>query len=100
MMLGNGVKAEDLNDDCLGSTLDRLHDHDGKRICAGLAQRIDASEGLFHKGMRMKQCAAFWGTSWHAMVTSKQARFQQHIIKRLVWIEITSPASRRKGSGR
>jgi hypothetical protein len=67
MMLGYGVKTEVLSDNCLRSTLDRLHDHDGKRLFAGLAQRIDASAKSFHKGIRMKQCAAFWRTSSHVL---------------------------------
>jgi transposase len=33
------VKASDLNDDCLGRTLDRLYDHDVTRLFAGIARR-------------------------------------------------------------
>jgi transposase len=38
-LLGDGVKASDLNDDCLGRTLDRLYDHDVTRLFAGIARR-------------------------------------------------------------
>jgi transposase len=38
-LLGDGVKACDLNDDCLGRTLDRLYDHDVTRLFAGIARR-------------------------------------------------------------
>jgi transposase len=38
-LLGRGVKAEDLNDDCLGRTLDWLYEHDVTRLFAGIARR-------------------------------------------------------------
>jgi transposase len=38
-LLGEGVKACDLNDDCLGRTLDRLYDQDVTRLFAGIARR-------------------------------------------------------------
>jgi transposase len=38
-LLGDGVKASDLNDVCLGRTLDRLYDHDVTRLFAGIARR-------------------------------------------------------------
>ncbi len=38
-LLGDGVKAENLNDDCLGRTLDRLYEHDVTRLFAGIARR-------------------------------------------------------------
>lgn len=38
-LLGEGVKACDLNDDCLGRTLDRLYEHDVTRLFAGIARR-------------------------------------------------------------
>src|SRR5262249_57498201 len=36
-LLGPGILAEDLNDDCLGRTLDWLDAHDVTRLLAGLA---------------------------------------------------------------
>ncbi len=36
-LLGPGIMAEDLNDDCLGRTLDWLYAHDVTRLFAGLA---------------------------------------------------------------
>src|SRR4051812_23903986 len=44
-LLGEGVKACDLNDDCLGRTLDRLYDHDVTRLFAAIARR--AREEVF-----------------------------------------------------
>jgi transposase len=38
-LLGPGIMAEDLNDDCLGRTLDWLYEHDVTRLFAGLALR-------------------------------------------------------------
>ncbi|HWZ19779.1 MAG TPA: DUF4277 domain-containing protein [Ktedonobacteraceae bacterium] len=37
-VLGAKIKAEDLNDDCLGRTLDWLYDHDVTRLFAGIAR--------------------------------------------------------------
>ena len=38
-LLGAGIKAEDLNDDCLGRTLDWLYENDPTRLFAGIARR-------------------------------------------------------------
>src|SRR5258708_13521949 len=38
-LLGPGILAQDLNDDCLGRTLDWLYEHDVTRLFAGLALR-------------------------------------------------------------
>jgi transposase len=38
-LLGAGITADDLNDDCLGRTLDWLYAHDVTRLFAGLALR-------------------------------------------------------------
>jgi transposase len=38
-LLGAGIQAEDLNDDCLGRTLDWLYAHNVTRLFAGLALR-------------------------------------------------------------
>ena len=38
-LLGPGIRAEDLNDDCLGRTLDWLYEHDVTRLFAGLARQ-------------------------------------------------------------
>ncbi len=38
-LLGPGIKAQELNDDCLGRTLDWLYEHDGTRLFAGLARQ-------------------------------------------------------------
>src|SRR5260370_13910855 len=45
-LLGSGILAEDLNDDCLGRTLDWLYDHDVTRLFAGLALRARRSFGI------------------------------------------------------
>lgn len=45
-LLGPGIQAEDLNDDCLGRTLDWLHAHDVTTLFAGLAQRARQVFGL------------------------------------------------------
>src|SRR5215467_1569784 len=36
-LLGPGIRAEDLNDDCLGRTLDWLYEHNVTTLFAGLA---------------------------------------------------------------
>jgi transposase len=38
-LLGEGIKAEDLNDDCLGRTLDWLYAHHVTRLFAGIARK-------------------------------------------------------------
>ena len=38
-LLGEGIKAEELNDDCLGRTLDWLYEHDMTRLFAGIARK-------------------------------------------------------------
>ena len=51
-LLGKGIKAEDLNDDCLGRTLDWLHEHDVTRLFAGIArkarEKLSISSRLVH----------------------------------------------------
>jgi transposase len=51
-LLGEGIKAEDLNDDCLGRTLDWLHEHDVTRLLAGIArkarEKLSISSRLVH----------------------------------------------------
>jgi transposase len=41
-LLGEGIKAEELNDDCLGRTLDWLYEHDVTRLFAGIARKARA----------------------------------------------------------
>jgi transposase len=45
-LLGSGIMAEDLNDDCLGRTLDWLYAHDVTRLFAGLALRARRAFGI------------------------------------------------------
>jgi transposase len=45
-LLGSGVTAADLNDDCLGRTLDWLHAHDVTTLFAGLALRARRAFGV------------------------------------------------------
>jgi transposase len=45
-LLGSGIQAEDLNDDCLGRTLDWLYAHDVTRLFAGLAFRARRAFGI------------------------------------------------------
>src|SRR5258708_1816441 len=45
-LLGPGITAEDLNDDCLGRTLDWLYAHDVTRLFAGLAVRARRAFGV------------------------------------------------------
>ncbi len=45
-LLGPGITAEDLNDDCLGRTLDWLYEHDVTRLFAGLAVRARRAFGV------------------------------------------------------
>jgi len=45
-LLGAGILAEDLNDDCLGRTLDWLYEHDVTRLFAGLAVRARRAFGV------------------------------------------------------
>jgi len=45
-LLGLGIAAEDLNDDCLGRTLDWLYAHDPTTLFAGLALRARRAFGI------------------------------------------------------
>ena len=45
-LLGPGIMAQDLNDDCLGRTLDWLYEHDVTRLFAGLALRARRAFGV------------------------------------------------------
>ncbi len=45
-LLGAGIQAEDLNDDCLGRTLDWLYAHDVTQLFAGLALRARRAFGV------------------------------------------------------
>jgi transposase len=45
-LLGAGIQAEDLNDDCLGRTLDWLYTHEVTRLFAGLALRARRAFGV------------------------------------------------------
>jgi transposase len=45
-LLGSGIQAENLNDDCLGRTLDWLHAHDVTRLFAGLALQARRAFGV------------------------------------------------------
>ncbi len=45
-LLGPGVTADDLNDDCLGRTLDWLYAHDVTTLFAGLALRARQAFGV------------------------------------------------------
>jgi hypothetical protein len=45
-LVGPGIVAEDLNDDCLGRTLDWLYEHDVTRLFAGLAVRARRAFGV------------------------------------------------------
>jgi uncharacterized protein DUF4277 len=42
-LLGLGITAEQLHDDCLGRTLDWLYEHDLTTLFAGLARQARAS---------------------------------------------------------
>jgi len=52
LLLGEGIKAEDLNDDCLGRTLDWLYEHDVTRLFAGIAykarEKLSITSRLVH----------------------------------------------------
>jgi transposase len=45
-LLGPGIRADDLNDDCLGRTLDWLYAHDVTALFAGLALRARRAFGI------------------------------------------------------
>src|SRR5262245_63558886 len=45
-LLGAGITAELLHDDCLGRTLDWLHDHDPTALCAGIARQARQRFGI------------------------------------------------------
>jgi transposase len=45
-LLGPGVTAEDLNDDCLGRALDWLYEHDPTTLFAGIALRARRACGI------------------------------------------------------
>jgi transposase len=45
-LLGPGIRAEMLHDDCLGRTLDWLHDHDPTALFAGIARQARQRFGI------------------------------------------------------
>src|SRR6266481_4599653 len=45
-LLGAGIKAEMLNDDCLGRTLDWLYTHDPTKLFAGIARQARQTFGV------------------------------------------------------
>jgi transposase len=45
-LLGRGITAEQLHDDCLGRTLDWLHDHDPTALFAGIARQAQQRFGI------------------------------------------------------
>lgn len=45
-LLGAGIQAEDLNDDCLGRTLDWLYEQDVTRLFAGIATQARQELGM------------------------------------------------------
>src|SRR6516225_8342541 len=45
-LLGAGITAEMLHDDCLGRTLDWLHDHDATALFAGIARQARQRLGI------------------------------------------------------
>jgi transposase len=45
-LLGAGIQAEDLNDDCLGRTLDWLYEQDVTRLFAGIATQARQKLGM------------------------------------------------------
>jgi transposase len=45
-LLGAGITAEQLHDDCLGRTLDWLHDHDPTALFAGIARQARQRFGI------------------------------------------------------
>jgi transposase len=45
-LLGPGITAEDLNDDCLGRTLDWLYAHDPTTLFAGIALQARQAFGI------------------------------------------------------
>jgi len=45
-LLGEGIKAEDLNDDCLGRTLDWIYENDATKLFAGIARRAREVFGI------------------------------------------------------
>src|SRR5215471_12254924 len=56
-LLGPGIRAEELNDDCLGRTLDWLYEHNVTTLFAGLA-------------LRARQTFALTATRLHAATTA------------------------------
>lgn len=46
VLLGEGIKAEDLNDDCLGRTLDWIYEQDPTKLFAAIARRAREVFGI------------------------------------------------------
>src|SRR5262249_58698275 len=61
-LLGPGITADDLNDDCLGRTLDWLYAHDVTALFAGVALRARrAFGGSLRRGGAHTGLGARWG---------------------------------------
>ncbi len=48
-LLGEGIEADDLNDDCLGRTLDWIYEHDPTKLFAAIARRARGVFGISRK---------------------------------------------------
>ncbi len=53
LLLGEGIEAEDLNDDCLGRTLDWIYESDPTRLFAGIARRARDVFGVQSKQLHV-----------------------------------------------
>jgi hypothetical protein len=65
-LLGPGVTAEQLLDDCLGRTLDWLYDHDPTALFAGIARQARQHFGITAHQVHVDPCGSMW----------RQPRFQ------------------------
>src|SRR5690242_12894605 len=70
-LLGSGIRAEELNDDCLGRTLDWLYAHNVTTLFAGLALRARQTFGVTAE--RLHADTTSFSVHGHYAATSPQA---------------------------
>ncbi len=75
-LLGPGITAEMLNDDCLGRTLDWLYAHDLTKLFAGIATRARQIFGM--KAERVHVDTTSFGVEWRVRWVARGGRRDSH----------------------
>jgi transposase len=84
LLLGSGIAAEDLNDDCLGRTLDWLYAHDPTALFAGIAAQARHCVGVVARQLHVDTTSfsvsgAYAGVG-EGEVSGEPAELDAHVI--------------------